>query len=51
MIEEDLSVANQTKMALIYQREEIEQYLEKIKAENPDLQFVSSIMINDDYMN
>jgi hypothetical protein len=37
MIEEDLVASNRSKMELIYQREEIEQYIEKTKNENPDL--------------
>ena len=42
MIEEDLSGSNQAKVDLIYQREEIEQYIEKTKIDNPDIRFVSS---------
>jgi hypothetical protein len=42
MIEEDVSASNQTKYGLIYQREEIEQYMEKLKSENPDVSFLAN---------
>ena len=42
MIEEDVSASNQTKYGLIYQREEIEQYIEKLKSENPDVSFLAN---------
>jgi hypothetical protein len=45
MIEEDLVASNRSKMELIYQREEIEQYIEKTKNENPDLQFITASLI------
>ena len=44
MIEEDLLASNLAKMELIYQREEIEQYIEKTKIENPDLKFISNLL-------
>ena len=44
MIKEDLEGSNQNKVGLIYQREEIEQYIEKTKMENLDLKFVSDMV-------
>ena len=44
MIEEDLLASNLAKMELIYQREEIEQYIEKTKIENPDLKLISNLL-------
>ena len=43
MIEEDLQCSGQTKMGLIYQREDIEQYIEKTKCDNEDLNFISNL--------
>ena len=40
MIEEDVSASNQIKIGVIYQREEIEQYIEKSKSENLDINFL-----------
>ena len=42
MIEEDVSASNHTKYGLIYQREEIEQYMDKLKSENPDVSFLAN---------
>jgi hypothetical protein len=44
MIEEDLIGSNLVKLELIYQREEIEQYI--INCENLDLQFLISSLKN-----
>lgn len=44
MIEEDLFASNLAKMTLIYQREEIEEYIEKSKVDNPDIKFISNLL-------
>lgn len=41
MIEEDLTASNQQKLELIYQREDIEQFIEKTRNDNTDLRFLT----------
>ncbi|CDW75874.1 UNKNOWN [Stylonychia lemnae] len=41
MIQEDLTVSESNKMELVFQREELEGYMEKIKYENCDLRFIA----------
>ena len=43
MIEEDLTVSEQTKMELVFQREELENFIEKIKEEIPDMRFIMNL--------
>ena len=46
MIEEDLEASNQIKLELIYQREELEQYSDKTKSENNDLNIICFDSLN-----
>lgn len=43
MIEEDLEASNQNKLELIYQREELEQYSDKTKADKDDLLLIFNL--------
>lgn len=42
MIEEDLTVSESMKIDLVYQREELENFIEKMMKDNQDLRFIAS---------